>query len=211
MIRIRLFVALLASTFILFTPIFAQNSRQILDNTAKRLNGKTMQATFKATTFANGKNQSGSANGQIYIKNNKFHIITQPLITWFDGKTLWQYVKSSGEVNVSTPTSSELQKMNPYAFINLYKKGYTLSCKNTNLRGKFCYEITLTAQNKHAAIPIMIVSIDKNYTPLCVRIKNGTQWTRLSIYDLKTGIRMSDSEFRFNSADYPEAQVIDLR
>lgn len=41
--------------------------------------------------------------------------------------------------------------------------------------------------------------------------KNGTQWTRLSIYDLKTGIRMSDSEFRFNSADYPEAQVIDLR
>lgn len=55
MIRIRLFVALLASTFILFTPIFAQNSRQILDNTAKRLNGKTMQATFKATTFANGK------------------------------------------------------------------------------------------------------------------------------------------------------------
>lgn len=207
----RLFVAIFASTFILSVPLFAQNSRQILDNTAKRLNGKTMQATFKASTFSNGQNQNGNATGQIYIKKNKFHIVTQPLITWFDGKTLWQYVKSSGEVNVSNPTSSELQKMNPYAFINLYKKGYALSCKNTSLRGKSCYEITLTAQNKNAAIPIMIVSIDKNYTPLCVRIKNGKQWTRLSIYNLKTGIRMADSQFKFNSSNYPEAQIIDLR
>lgn len=204
------FLALFACTFTLSVTAYAQNSRQILDNTAKRLNGKTLQATFKASTFTN-KSQNGSANGQIYVKNNKFHIITQPLITWFDGKTLWQYVKSSGEVNVSNPTTAELQKMNPYVFINLYKKGYNLRSKTTTLRGKSCYEVTLTAQNKNAAIPMMIITIDKNYSPLCIRIKNGKQWTRLSIYNLKTGIRMNDSQFKFNSADYPEAQIIDLR
>lgn len=208
----RFFLVLIAASLTCVFPLTAQDSRAILDKTAKRLNGKTLQAAFRATTFSSAQVPDGSASGQIFVKGNKFHIVTEPLITWFDGKTLWQYVKSSGEVNISQPTEAEVQKMNPYVFLNLYKKGYAMHTSNTTLRGKSCYEVTLTAQNRGADISAMIITIDKQqYTPLCVRLKNNGQWTRLSIYNLTTGKRMSDGQFKFNSADYPDAEIIDLR
>jgi len=57
----------------------------------------------------------------------------------------------------------------------------------------------------------MFITIDKNsYAPTEVKMRQGSKWTRFVISQLKVQ-NLSDSEFVFNSKDFPTAEVIDLR
>jgi len=121
-------------------------------------------------------------------------------------------VKKNDEVNVSNPTEAQLQSMNPYRFINLYKKGFNLSMSNTNLRGTSAYSVHLKAQNKNNEIQEVYIVVNKsNYQPMSVRMRKGTkQWYSVSISNLQDKA-LNDNIFRFNHSDFPKAEIIDLR
>ena len=131
-----------------------------------------------------------------------------PLATiWFDGKTQWTYMKNNDEVNVSNPTEAQLQAINPYNFINLYRNGfsYTMTTKGAN------YEVHLTATNKKRSVQEMYITVNKStYVPTNVKMRQSSGWTTIKISNFKA-TKLSDSMFRFNSKDYPHAEVIDLR
>ena len=109
---------LIAATLI-SAATFAQTAKSVLDKAAANITVKSgVQAKFKMT------GSMGNTSGTIAIKGRKFHATTPQAIVWFDGKTQWTYMKNNDEVNVTTPTESQLQAINPYNFINLYKNGY---------------------------------------------------------------------------------------
>lgn len=194
----------------------AQTPRQVLDATASVFSGKKgVKAQFKADSFVKGE-LKGSVSGTMCIQGNKFQMTTPSMITWFNGTTQWSYSKDNEEVNISTPTDEELQNINPSTFVQLYKSGYDYKMKETSLRGKTCYEITLSAQkkNKDKNLRTIILNIDKsNYDLMCVRMfpKNGKDCTRISVHQLQKGMNFSTSDFEFTPKDYPKAEIIDLR
>lgn len=188
----------------------AQSAREVLDMTAARLTQKgCIKATFKATQF-NGLTESGSAKGTMWMSGRKFKMDTSDMVTWFNGQTEWTMLKGSNEVNVSQPTEAEQQAINPYTFINIYKKGYRLSVKKGSLRGKDTFVVTMRAKRQRA-ISHVIIDVDSHtYAPLCIRALRDGNWTRLSILSF-TGEPASESIFTFPAADYPNAEIIDLR
>lgn len=204
---------LLAALTLALTTAGAQTARSVLDQTAAKLKAAGgVKATFQATTF-DGAEAGGSESGTIYIKGRMFHIDSPRLLTWFDGTTQWSYLEGSGEVNVSHPTEAELQSMNPYTFVDLYKQGYRSSLKSATLRGKDCYEVSLVATDSRKAIRQMVLTLEKgSLAPLCVRLRQGDdRWTRISIYDYTPGQSWKDDFFRFPQQDYPQVEIIDLR
>ena len=152
------------------------------------------------------KGGMGDVSGTIIVKGRKFRAITPTATMWFNGKTMWTYMKNNDEVNVTTPNEVQLQKINPYNFINLYKSGYDITM---NKSGKD-YVVHLTAQNS-TKIQELFISIDKKSDhPTQVKMLQGTKWTTFDIRNLKAQ-KLSDSLFSFNSKDFPTAEVIDLR
>lgn len=197
-------------TILLFVSLFAigviaqdaTQAKKILDKTSAIVGRKGgASASFSMTS---GK--YGNASGTVAIKGNKFCAKTAQAIVWFNGKTQWTYLKKSNEVNVSTPTQAQQMSMNPYTFINIYKTGYTLGMKKVSGN----YEIHLTAQNQKRTIQEMYVTIDKNYQPKQVKMRQGASWTTISISNFKAQ-NQSDKTFTFNLKDFPSAEVIDLR
>ena len=130
--RIKVFVLMLLMT----VASYGQTAKQVLDKAASAVSNKSgVTASF---TLKGGQMND---KGTISIKGKKFHATTPDAIIWFDGKTQWTYVKKNDEVNVSTPNESQLQALNPYNFIYMYKKGYTyMMTKKSN-----GYEVHLTA------------------------------------------------------------------
>jgi len=61
-------------------------------------------------------------------------------------------MKNNNEVNVNTPGENELQAINPYNFINIYKSGFTYSIKTTGSN----YEVHLKATNSKRSIQEMV-------------------------------------------------------
>lgn len=184
--------------------INAQNSvqaRKILDKTASIIGNKNgASANFSVS----GK--YGNSSGTIAIKGNKFNARTQQAIVWFDGKTQWTYMKSSQEVNISTPTEAQQQSMNPYKFINIYKNGFRLGMKNVSGG----WQIHLYATNQKRTIKEMYITIGRNYLPQTIKMRQSNGWTTIKVSNFKAK-KLSDSTFRFNSKDFPNAEVVDLR
>ena len=183
--------------------VSAENAKNILDKAAATVsNPGGVQANFQMIS-----KQYGSTNGTISIKGRKFHASTPQAILWFDGKTLWTYMKQNDEVNVSNPTEAELQSINPYNFINIYKKGFKLSSKKVNNS----YEVHLKATDKKRNIQEMYIIVDQqSYRPTHVKMYQNGKWTVLLINGLKS-TSLSDGLFQFNAKDFPQAEVIDLR
>ncbi len=181
----------------------ATKARQILDKTATVVNNKG----GASARFTISGSKTGNTSGTISIKGNKFQATTPEASIWYNGKTQWTYMKDTEEVNVSTPTESQQAQMNPYKFITLYKSGYNLGMKQVSGQ----YEVHLTAKEAKKAIKEMYILIHpKTYLPSKVRMLHGGKWTTIVISNFKAA-NLSDSMFSFNSKDFPEAEVIDLR
>ena len=193
--------------FYLFTflplTVSAESAKSILDKAAATVsNPNGVQANFEMRS-----KQFGNTSGSISIKGKKFHATTPMATIWFDGKTQWTYMKQNDEVNVSNPSESELQAINPYNFINIYKKGFKLSSKKVNNS----YEVHLKATDKKRKIQEMYIIVDQNsYRPTHVKMLQNGKWSVLLISGLKT-TNLSDGLFQFNQKDFPQAEIIDLR
>ena len=182
---------------------YGQTAKEVLDKTAKTVSNKqgiTAKFNISGPSFS-------PTDGTIQVKGKKFLDTTSVATIWFDGKTQWTYVKKNNEVNVSNPSDDELQALNPYNFINIYKKGfsYTMTTKGNS------YEVHLTATDKKRNIQEMYITVNKtSYAPTQVKMKQRNGWTTINISSLKAS-KLNDAIFRFNAKDYPHAEVIDLR
>jgi outer membrane lipoprotein-sorting protein len=184
------------------TAAVAQTAQQVLEKAVKNINLESgVKANFKMT------NALGSTSGTIAVKGTKFHAVTPESIMWFDGKTQWTYMKNNDEVNVANPSATQLQALNPYNFLNLYKDGY----KPTMTTADNAYNIHLTATNPTRRVKELFVTVNKKSNmPTQVKVLQGTKWIT---FDISNIIRQNfdDSTFRFNQKDFPTAEVIDLR
>lgn len=196
--------SLLFLALVLAVGGFAQNAteaRKILDKTAAAIGNK---GGASANFTMSGK--YGNASGTIAIKGKKFNARTSEAIVWYDGKTQWTYMKKNQEVNVSTPTEAQQQSMNPYTFINIYKNGFKLGMKTVSGG----WQVHLTATNTKRSIKEMYITVDKNYYPKTVKMRQQNGWTTINVSNFKAK-SLSDATFRFNSKEYPQAEIIDLR
>ena len=181
----------------------AQDAKTVLDKCAAAVSSKSgVQADFTMISA-----QYGDSSGKISVKGRMFTATTSMATLWFDGKTLWTYMANNDEVNVTTPSESQLQVMNPYNFINMYKKGF----KYTMTQSGDAYQVHLTATDDAKKVREMFITVDKKtYHPIEVKLLQKQKWTTFITKNLKT-VKLSDAAFRFNSKDFPTAEVIDLR
>ena len=183
--------------------VSAQTAKEVLDKCAAVVSSKDgIQANFTMTSA-----QYGNASGSISVKGQMFCATTAAASLWFDGKTLWTYMSNNDEVNVTTPSEAQLQVMNPYNFINMYKKGF----RYTMTQSAGAYQVHLTSTDSSKRVKEMFITVDKKtYHPTEVKLLQKQKWTTFTIKNMKTD-KLSDAAFKFNSKDFPTAEVIDLR
>lgn len=182
----------------------AQDATKILDKTSATLKaagdvkvGFTLDADGNATT------------GYIKLQGQKFVVNLGGTITWFDGKTMWNYVKKNEEVNVTTPSDAEVAKMNPYAFLTFYKNGYTAKMGNSTSKD---YEVVLTGTDSTPYKKVVLrINKSTNYPSYINTTSSKGVVTTINCNSVQKNQKYSDSTFKFNKKNYPNAEVVDLR
>lgn len=191
----------------------AVRARKILDQTAdklKAMKGLTIQFTLAQYQ---GKKLQVNNNGQIDILDTRFRVTTPDMLSWFDGKNQWSMVPGDTEANLTAPTPEEQQAMNPYAFLSLYKSGYTFACDRTKLSNDSQgWKILLKAKDSKQKLSRIQVEIDLNYTPVRVTMQQGkSQLVRIDVDKLEGNRTFPANHFTFPQKEYSNVEIIDLR
>jgi len=185
---------------------------KVLDIAAERIQkAGNVMIEYKASLFA-GATEKASNSGTMWLQGSKMKLDVDGITTWYDGKTRWCYLPSANEVNIDEPSNKEMAAMNPYTFMNIYKKGFKMTVKETVLRGDAVYEVYLKARYAKMDVKEVYVDIRKSdYQPLCIRVREDNDWQRVSVLSFKGNQQLGDDFFTFPEKNYPDVIINDMR
>lgn len=195
--------------FVMLFVAFAMNAQspdQVLDNAIKAINN----AGVVTANYAVSSSQ-GNMTGSIVIKGNKFRLISNDLKCWYNGKTQWTYSSATDEVNITTPTASELAMTNPLAAAQSFKKNFTATKAPSQVAGSYAVLLKPKGKNDITQAVFYVTNGINLLNKAQLKMKNGSTVT-VTLSGYKTKVNMPESTFTYNAKMVPAGTaVIDLR
>ena len=212
----NVYTVVITMILLLPQPAFAQKdakAKEWLDKSSAAFN-KAGAMSIGFTLNIRDAYLSESFDGILDLKGNKFRLNTPDIEIWFDGKTQWMLQKGYDEVQVSEPSEQEAQVMNPAVIFNIYKKGcnYKYLGEKTE-KGRKVQEVEIIPQAKGSEMTRIVMQIGAvDSLPLKIHIfyKNKME-NIIHINKYQKNTALTDSYFVFNSKNYPNVEIIDLR
>ena len=196
----------------LFIPFVleAQNKlsvKQLLDKTSNRIaTDSGVETGFLSKIYRNGGLES-STHGRLLLKGKKFVLETEDMKTWYDGKYQWSFIFEMEEVNVSEPTQDELNEINPYELLNLYKRGYSSTYIDSASR-----VVLLQTKDKKNNLQEIKLWISPQYEPNKIEVyTKDSRRIIIEVQSFRSNLNLSPTDFHFNEQNYPDIEIIDLR
>lgn len=190
-------------------------AKKILDAVSAKF--KTYTAPQASFTYkvenAQGKALS-TKKGTVVMKGNKYKVLMDGLEIYSDGRTTWNYDKSSNEVTVNNVDASG-NGMTPQKLLtNFYDKDFYYKYNGEKKDGgKTVQEIELTPTDKNKPFHKVYLLVNKaTNTISSARFleKTGGRYS-YAITSLKPKASVKDSDFTFDKAKHPGVEVVDLR
>lgn len=180
-------------------------SKLIDQSAAKIKSAKSITASYTIQSGAN------TVKGSLVMSGDKFATANNAMTTWYDGKTQWTYVPSTGEVNIIEPTDDELAASNPLSIISGLKSRYTPSVIKSAPGFRTILLKSVQKNNEWPQITITLRSSTLLPSAISIKHRDGNI-TNISIPNIQIrNTPVSDNSFRFDRKKYPKAKIVDLR
>ena len=189
-------------------------STEILKELSKKITAyKSININF---TFRSEKNDKlvDEIKGSTLIKGDKYVLKTNQQEIYCDGINLWNYLPEQKEVTISLfDKEDDSQMMNPVRMIQNYEKSYKSDfIKETIEKGVLIQIIDLTPLKPTSYYKVRLI-LDKNKNQimrLTVYEKQDMQYIYV-VNKFDVNQNLSDSQFVFDSAKFPNIEIIDIR
>lgn len=175
---------------------------------------KTFQAGFTyKVEDANGKVMS-TKTGTVWMKGNRYRVSFAGQEIFCDGKTVWNYDKSTNEVTISDLDEASGMITPQKLFTNFYDKDfYSVYNGEKKVGTKVVQEIEMTPVDKGKAFHKVYLMVDKAARSIYSTrvLENGGNRYVYTVNNMKTNQPIADDQFIFNKAKYPGVEEVDLR
>ncbi|MBD5378805.1 MAG: hypothetical protein HDR74_02770 [Bacteroides sp.] len=201
----KLFITILLTVIGIFAfESQAQDAASILKATSQRLkSAPSISATL--SILADGRTNTG----HLTLSGNRFALTTPIGSTWYDGKTLWSHSISTREVNISEPDQSELAEINPLVMIDQSLSAY----KTQLITSKPDKVIEMTPVKQRGADiqkAVITISSATGY-PSQIILTVNNRIIKVVFTKVVAGKKLADKDFMFDSKQFPNATINDLR
>lgn len=196
---------------------FAQTdtrAKKLLDDVSTKYDAyQTIQSDF---SFSVQQGQGGSHvdKGSLYLNKakNQFRIKLSEQDIISDGKSTWSILKEDQEVQVSE-SDNNTQSIGPNNLFTFYKKGFVYKSAKEESFGKDILnviELTPTDTKTNYAKIKLRINKNKHIHDVAVFDKSGVQYS-YTIHTLYVNHQLPTTTFTFNTSDYPNYEIVDLR
>ncbi len=155
---------------------------------------------------------TGTENGYLLFEGDKFYLKSGSMQSWYDGKTQWTYVADNNEVNISHPTSEELEGINPYFVLKNHRTNFHSTYSGwVRKNGSGAHEIVLKPKDTTRK-EVIKMYLSSDYIPNLIEVNNDGKTTFIfEVTNVNMEYVSGISAFQFNKSKFPDAEVIDLR
>tara|TARA_B100000886_G_scaffold333643_1_gene288030 strand:- start:2838 stop:3455 length:618 start_codon:yes stop_codon:yes gene_type:complete len=197
--------------FLLPFIIFAQDqkAKSILDQLSDKTKSYTsIEAKFTNTFYSSVTDINESQSGTLYLKDDAYRLELESQIIICDGETNWIYLTDDKEVNI-TEIDDDENEFNPSKIFTIYENGYTY--KFVKEDGKN-YQIDLFPEESgpFTKVELFINKSKMQISSFTMIDKQGSHFKYI-IDTFVTNKEMKNDFFMFNTADYNDIDIIDLR
>jgi len=190
-------------------------AKKVLDAVSSKFKTfSSVQAGFSyKVENASGKALS-SKTGTILMKGTRYKVSFGGNEIFSDGKTVWNYDKSSNEVTISNLDANGSTITPQKLFTNFYDKDFLYMLNGEKKSGaKTLQEIEMTPTDKSKSFNKVYLLVDKTAkTIYSTRVlENGGNRYTYTVSTMKTNVPLADNVFSFNKSKYPGVEEVDLR
>ena len=164
--------------------------------------------SVEATFTINGGD--GPVQGNASMAADKYFMTTPVLTVWYDGRTQWTFLKSSGEVSITEPTVDELMESNPFAILSSPSDRYTLRMLGDSQGRK---RVEMTPKSGLSGISKIVLFVDPttHYPAAIVVNFDDGRAVDVVIDNITAAKAKPVGAFRYDSKRFPASEIIDLR
>jgi len=174
---------------------------------------KAFRANFTQTLENTTSKTKENLEGEITVMGNKFRLKTEDQEIINNGNTIWTYIKSENEVNISENDPDE-ESMTPDKIFTMYKKGYKSAyVEEAKEGGELCDVIELSPEDRNDPVfkvRLYISKKDKSLKSWKMFRNNGNRYT-YTITEFAPNPNVDNNYFAFDKSKFKGVKVIDLR
>lgn len=171
---------------------------------AKIASSPSVEASF---TINGGE---GPVQGSATMAADKYFMTTPVLTVWYDGRTQWTFLKSSGEVSITEPNADELMASNPFAILSSPADHYKLQMLSDS-QGRKRVEMTPKSRMSGISKIVLFVKPDTNYPAAIVVSFDDGRSVDVVIDNIASGGAKPAGVFHYDAKRFPSTEIIDLR
>lgn len=194
---------------------YDKKAKGVLDKVSEKYQKvESFKANFTYSMESPVNDVSDSFNGDILVKgDNKIKLNLRDQIIFIDGTNQWNYLPDDKEVNIVEYDPSAME-FSPDKIYNLYKEGFKyLYIEEIEEKGKKYHVIDLIPEDRNRSffkIKLFIETANNQISAWRIYEKSGNKY-EYRITNFESGVKLSDSEFKFDKNKYKGVEVIDLR
>jgi outer membrane lipoprotein carrier protein len=194
-------------------------AKKVLDQFARKSKSyKTVQIIYTLTVDDRKDKHKSATKGNLVMKGQNFKLETSEYVVFSDGKSVWNYLKQSNEVNVSKASNGKKDEdiflSNPAKLFSIYKSDYKYQfIVKENVKGKQCFIIDLfpvDIRRSYARIRMVINSVNYELVTAVAFGKSGVIY-EFNVDKLSANTAINDNDLKFNKAKFPGVEVNDMR
>lgn len=193
---------------------YEKKGKEILDAVAQKTNTyKTIKIDFSYYLENKDGKAVASKEGVIFIKGDKYHLDIPGQTLICDGKTIWTYLKDAKEVQINTYDPNNEDALNPKKILTSYSDSHKPKfIKEEKFAGKDVYIVDLEPLKgrSYFRIRLKIDKINKELVNSTIFQKSGDKFI-YSIKKITPNVVVADTKFVYTKADFPGAELIDMR
>lgn len=195
---------------LLWAPLdlFAQTETQVAKGILSHIqssNGVRVTFSLKNPQF------EGTILGTYSSYKNMFYVETDLIKAWYNGELLWVMQTGTNEVNLSKPTSEDLEDVILFSRLDLLLTDDFKLKMTQNNNGYFL--VATPTQNYNGNFSSIEIVTNKESLPVTILVSERgiKDKTTINVEKIKPLQSIPLSTFTFDTKEHPNAQVIDLR
>jgi len=198
------------------SALFAQSKKAetILKEVAEKTQSYRsikMDFTYKMENPEAGIDES--EQGVILIKGDKYRLSIAGQVVINDGTTIWTYLEDAAEVQINEVDEDDEAVISPTKLLTTYDDSFKPKYIKEDVWLKHKVHIIELKPKEDKSYSKLILKTDiekKRVLQIAIYDNSGNVFT-YTVDEFKPNVLFDHSDFEFNTEDYPEVEVIDMR